>query len=141
VRIKKRGGAAAAGRTLLDPAPEPPAPARQATPGDRHAGREVLEDIEVARRLIARAEHGAALELLQASLRAHPGNECLRALITETETACIDGLRRSVDGDAVPIVLEIERTRVPLNAEESFLLSLIDGESGCARCSAWPTAG
>lgn len=135
VRVKSAGGAAPAGaRTLLDPEPETePAtatvPAEPEAPRDAHAGQEALADIEVARRLLERGEHGQALERLQASLGAHPGNECLRAMIVEAETACIAGLRRSVKSNSIPVVLELEPADAPLNAEESFLLSVIDGDS------------
>ena len=135
VKIKSRDGAGTPGiRTLLDP-PEPRQPKQATEPeegsgeAESDAGRELLADIEVARRLISRDESSAALELLQASLRAHPGNDALRTLIAEAEEACMKGLRGSVSSDAVPVVVDADAAEGEVSPEESFLLSLIDGKT------------
>jgi hypothetical protein len=105
--------------------------ARSASTGPVVQGRDLDVEVEVASRLMARGEHEAALELLNASYRANAGESYLRRLIFKAETAYVDSLRRDeLPGDKIPVLQENAGTpSEPLGSEESFLVSLIDGES------------
>lgn len=89
-------------------------------------------EIEVATRLISRGEHEAALELLNASYRAHPADSHLKRLITRAEAAYIQAVRgEELSPEKIPVLLPAEEgsDRQQLGPQESFLLSLIDGRS------------
>jgi len=94
-------------------------------------GRDLDVEVEVASRLMARGEHEAALELLNASYRANSGESYLRRLICKAETAYVDSVRRNeLPGDKIPVLEETAGSqRESLGSEESFLVSLIDGVS------------
>jgi hypothetical protein len=102
-------------------------------PGDPGIGHtELDEEVEVATRLMSRNEHGAALELLNASYRANPGENYLRRLIFRTERAYMENLQRrnfSYDRTPIKIADAIENLNTEIRSEESFLLSLIDGDT------------
>jgi hypothetical protein len=123
--------------SALTPAPAPPAPA---TPEPGHAGAvEAIENsdahrlhsrLEAARKLMARSESEAALEILDQLYRQFPGDESLRRLTAEAEAAFIEKAYRhylppaKIPTLAKPIdVLESEK----LSPSEFFLLSRIDG--------------
>jgi hypothetical protein len=117
-------------RPPREPAEEPdprPAEAR------RSPDRELETEVAVATRLLSRGEHEAALELLNASYRAHPGETYLRQLISKAEAAYIEAIRRRHDlsGDKIPVLREPPEGEAHerLSSEESFLRSLIDGET------------
>jgi len=98
--------------------------------GIRHS--ELDDEVEVATRLMSRREYAAALELLNASYRANPGENYLRRLIFRAEQAYMDNLQRrnfSYDRTPVKIVDAVESPSVEVRSEESFLLSLIDGST------------
>jgi len=93
---------------------------------------DVETEVEVANRLSSRGEYEAALELLNASYRAHPGDSYLRRLITKAEEAFVESVRRhGLASDKVPIRARQTDAESPtdLGSEESFLLSLIDGKT------------
>ncbi len=105
----------------------PPAPAASApTPP-----KALSAEIEVADRLLERGEHEAALELLTAVHRAHPGEAYLREKISRAEQALEKAHRETFDPDKVPVLrCPPERVReLGLSPEASFLPSLIDGET------------
>ena len=98
--------------------------------GVRHT--ELDEEVEVATRLMSRREYSAALELLNASYRANPGENYLRRLIFRAERAYMENLQRrnfSYDRTPVKIADAIENLNTEIRSEESFLLSLIDGDT------------
>jgi hypothetical protein len=68
---------------------------------------------------------------LNASYRANSGESYLRRLISKAETAYIDSIRRNeLPVDKIPVLqAHDEQPNEPLGSEESFLVSLIDGES------------
>jgi hypothetical protein len=93
---------------------------------------DVETEVEVANRLSSRGEWEASLELLNASYRANPGDSYLRRLITKAEAAFVESARRhGLDSDKVPMRTRRTDSEPPtdLGSEESFLLSLIDGET------------
>ena len=93
---------------------------------------ELDAEVEVATRLMHRREYAAALELLNASYRANPGDGYLRRLISRAEQAYTDRLRRrdfSYDRTPVAIPDALADPAAEIRSEESFLLSLIDGET------------
>jgi len=93
---------------------------------------ELDAEVDVAARLMHRREYAATLELLNASYRANPGDGYLRRLISRAEQAYTDRLRRrdfSYDRTPVAIPDALADPRVDVRSEESFLLSLIDGET------------
>jgi hypothetical protein len=117
--------------SLRDISPDTASTGMSRTP---ETGREtdVETEIEVANRLSSRGEYEAALELLNASYRAHPGDSYLRRLIAKAEAAFIESVRRhGLASDKVPIRMQLAEGDDPadLGSEESFLLSLIDGET------------
>jgi hypothetical protein len=98
--------------------------------GVRHS--ELDDEVEVATRLMSRREYSAALELLNASYRANPGESYLRRLIFRAERAYMENLqRRNFSYDRMPakIAATVESLNTEIGSEESFLLSLIDGET------------
>jgi hypothetical protein len=91
---------------------------------------EIDEEVEVATRMLSRREFSAALELLNATYRANPGENYLRRLIFRAEEAYVESLRRrNFSYDRTPTKVEevIQDPAVEIRSEESFLLSLIDG--------------
>lgn len=89
-------------------------------------------EVEVARRLMSRGEHEAALELLNASYRAHPDENYLRRLIAKAEAEFVESMQtHRLAPDRVPVALPRDGappTR-PLGPQEAYLLSLLDGSS------------
>ena len=93
---------------------------------------ELDAEVEVARRLMRRDEHEAALELLNASYRAHPDESYLRRLIAKAEAAYIDSAQRhGLSYERVPVPARSEDGSLPagLGPQESFLVSLLDGRA------------
>ena len=89
-------------------------------------------EVDVAARLMHRREYAAALELLNASYRANPGDGYLRRLIARAEQAYTERLRRrDFSYDRTPVALPdaLADPRLDVRSEESFLLSLIDGDT------------
>jgi len=89
-------------------------------------------EVEVAQQLIARGEYGAALELLNASYRAHPADDYLRRLITKTESAFVELMRsHDLSPERVPMILRYpeDEERARLEPAARFLLSKVDGRT------------
>jgi hypothetical protein len=89
-------------------------------------------EVTVAGRLMSRGEYAAALELLNASYRAHPGESHLTRLIAKAEAGYVETVRKDeLSSSKVPVLRgTVESLREQqLGPEESFLVTLIDGES------------
>jgi len=111
-------------------------PAQQAQPEQAEVPRptasELDAEVEVARRLMRRDECEAALELLNASYRAHPDEGHLRRLIAKAEAAYIDSAQRhGLSYERIPVPARSEDGSLPqgLGPQESFLISLLDGRA------------
>jgi hypothetical protein len=104
----------------------PPPTAGAGTGSDRS---ELEEEVAVASRLMSRDEHEAALELLNATYRAHPGETYLRQQIVKAERALVDAMRDDLPSSNVPIRVESDDPAAQelLSAHESYLLTLMDG--------------
>ncbi len=87
-------------------------------------------DLEVARRLMVRGDFDAALGILDAVYKAHPGDDALRRLLAEAEAAFLEKAYRHY----LPAgkVLSLTRPAHTLTGEnlspaEFFLISRVDG--------------
>jgi hypothetical protein len=159
VEIREIRPVAADAATLLDPPPPSPQetaeswgafgidddelnrdlPERPSLPAARasgipttDAGAELDAEVEVATRLLERGEYEAALELLNASYRAHPDENHLRRLIAKAEDAYVDHVQRqglSYDRVPVPVADESGSSLTGLGPQECFLMSLLNGTS------------
>jgi hypothetical protein len=110
----------------------PPDSRSSGAENQRSSTSELDAEVEVARRLMKRDEHEAALELLNASYRAHPDESYLRRLIAKAEAAYIDSAQRhGLSYDRIPVPARSEDGSLPqgLGPQESFLLSLLDGDA------------
>jgi len=107
-----------------------------AASGAPHAGvaardGRVGSEIEMAVDLLARNEPEAALAILAAACRAHPGDPAFREPTARAEAACREHAIRVLDPSSVPFLakpaelLGAER----LSATESYLAGLLDGKS------------
>jgi hypothetical protein len=124
-------------------APRPVAGTRAAPPSAAPVARAVVSaagaptgadpgsEIEVALRLLSRNEPEAALAILGAAYRAHPGEPTLRELVGKAEGACRDNALRVLDPSKVPCLKRpaAELAGEYLSATESYLASLLDGRS------------
>jgi hypothetical protein len=115
-----------------------PPPAQVPSPAVRpesamDAGHEasVSGEIEMALSLMSRNEPEAALAILGATYRSHPGDPTLRELLGKAEAASRDNAVRILDPRAVPILTRPaeEIAKEPLSPTESYLTSLLDGKS------------
>ena len=116
----------------LDPAEREPARRLQGGDAPRASVSELDAEVEVARRLMQRDEHEAALELLNASYRAHPDESHLGRLIAKAEAAYIESAQRhGLSYDRVPVPARSDDGSLPqgLGPQESFLISLLDGHA------------
>jgi hypothetical protein len=95
------------------------------------AGSELDTEVEVASRLLKRGEYEAALELLNASYRAHPDENYLRRQIAKTEAAYVEHVQRhGLTHDRVPVAASSDPAVMQgLGPQECYLMSLIDGVS------------
>jgi hypothetical protein len=125
--------AGSAGRT--PEVPQPPAvaePSAKATPADGIESDTGLGgEIAVALRLLSRNEPEAALAILAAAYRDHPGDPTLRELVGKAEGACRESAFRVLDPSKVPCLKRsaAELAGEPLSPTESYLTSLLDGRS------------
>lgn len=134
--------AGTAGGAVAAPAPSPAPPPAAATA--IHAGhatpsvsavapapaRTLESDLSEARQLTQRGEIDAALDVLNAAYRDHPGDDSLRRLIAEAEAAFVEkAYRHYLPPGRVPVLTRpIESlTADSLSPIEYFLLSRIDG--------------
>jgi len=87
-------------------------------------------DLEVAGNLMSRGEYDAALEILNGTYKAHPGDETLGRLLAEAEACFLEkAYRHYVPPAKIPVLLRPpeELTEEQISPEEYFLLSRIDG--------------
>jgi len=99
---------------------------------DTHAtpGSELDTEVDVASRLLSRGEYEAALELLNASYRAHPDENHLRRLIAKAESAYVEHVQRhGLTLDKVPVLDADGSATHGLGPQESYLISLLDGKA------------
>jgi len=103
-----------------------PGPAVEAA---REAG--VSGEIEMALRLMSRNEPEAALAILGATYRDHPGDPTIRELLGKAEAASRDNALRVLDPRGVPCLTRPAEViaRELLSPTESYLTSLLDGQS------------
>jgi hypothetical protein len=103
-----------------------PGPAVEAA---REAG--VSGEIEMALRLMSRNEPEAALAILGATYRDHPGDPTIRELLAKAEAASRDNALRVLDPRGVPCLTRPAEViaRELLSPTESYLTSLLDGQS------------
>jgi hypothetical protein len=116
----------------LDPSERRQFPRQGGGESTRSSVSELDAEVEVARRLLKRDEHEAALELLNASYRAHPDEGYLRRLIAKAEADYIDSAQRhGLSYDLVPVPARSADGSLPqgLGPQESFLISLLDGRA------------
>lgn len=88
-------------------------------------------DLEVAGNLMSRGEFDAALEILNGTYKAYPGDEALGRLLAEAEACFLEkAYRHFVPPHKVPVLLRPpdELTQEQISPEEYFLLSRIDGQ-------------
>jgi hypothetical protein len=88
-------------------------------------------EIEVALRMLSRNEPEAALAILSASYRDHPGDPTIRELMSRAEGSCRDNAIRVLEPSRVPRLAQPadQLGQVPLSATESYLTTLMDGKS------------
>lgn len=88
-------------------------------------------DLEVARKLMARGEFEAALDILDAAYRSEPGDDALRRLLAEAEAAFIEkAYRHYLPGSKLLFLKKSVSalTSEQLSPAEFFLISRIDGK-------------
>jgi hypothetical protein len=107
--------------TVTESSPQPPSTANA----------DLAAELAVAMRFMERGEHEAALEMLNASYRAHPLDATIRHLITQCEAAVEKKHTAELAPEKVPHLLKPaeELAEHDLSAEASFLPSLIDGKT------------
>jgi hypothetical protein len=87
-------------------------------------------DLEIARRLMANGDFDSALEILDRAYRMQPGDEALRRLLAEAETAFVEkAYRHYLPPAKVPVLVKPPQTLQSehLSPAEFFLLSRMDG--------------
>jgi hypothetical protein len=87
-------------------------------------------DLEVAGNLMSRGEYDAALEILNVTYKAHPGDETLGRLLAEAEVCFLEkAYRHYVPPAKIPTLLRPpeELAQEQISPQEYFLLSRIDG--------------
>jgi hypothetical protein len=88
------------------------------------------DDLDVARRLLARGEYDAALDILDRAYKSQSGDDALRRLLVEAEAAFVEKAYRHFLPPSKIVVLarRVETlTTEHLSPAEFFLLSRIDG--------------
>ena len=92
---------------------------------------DLAAEMEVAMRLLAREEHEAALQVLNASYRAYPGDATLAQLVAKTERAFEQAQQHEFAPQKLPTLKVAPEAllRENLSPEASFLPSLIDGKT------------
>jgi len=116
----------------LEPAERGRIPRREGADAAGASVSELDSEIEVARRLMKRGEWEAALELLNASYRAHPDESHLRRMIAKAEAGYIDSAQQhGLSYEKIPVPAQSEDGSLPLGLgpQESFLISLFDGRA------------
>lgn len=89
------------------------------------------EELAVAQGLLARNEPDAALAVLNATARAHPGAPLVREMISRAESVWAESLHARIPADAVPVqvasVSGLDGDTV--EPGEAYLLTLVDGRT------------
>jgi hypothetical protein len=98
---------------------------------DASASGDPAAEIEFANRLLERGEHDAAVAVLHAAARAHPGVSSIRQTITKVEESYVDMTAAEIPEDKVPVVVsEIPRgEKDGLSPDAAYLVSLINGQA------------
>lgn len=115
--------------TDTSPIAEPAAPSpAEAVEG---ANVDLATEIAVAMSLMERGENEAAIEVLNASYRAHPGDASLRHLVAKAEQAIERSHSSELAPEKVPHLLKSAEDVAgeSLSTEAAFLPSLIDGKT------------
>jgi hypothetical protein len=113
-----------------EPKPAPAAAAVAARKAEPPVETSLDADLEVAGNLMSRGEYDAALEILNGTYKAHPGDETLGRLLAEAEACFLEkAYRHYVPPAKIPVLLRApeELTEEQISPEEYFLLSRIDG--------------
>jgi hypothetical protein len=129
VTIKRELSADPKSTTLLDGVSS--APTKPSDRDDDDAPVSLEEETRVAGILLARGEHGAAVELLHASRRAHADSRELPELIARAETIYQESAKKGrLAPNLIPVLRrsQDELGDVPLSPNARYLLSLIDGD-------------
>jgi hypothetical protein len=87
-------------------------------------------DLEVAGNLVKRGEFDAAIEILNETYKAHPGDQTLGRLLAEAEACFLEkAYRHLLPAGKVPVLLRPaeDLATEQISPEEYFLLSRIDG--------------
>ncbi|HEX6852066.1 MAG TPA: DUF4388 domain-containing protein [Candidatus Polarisedimenticolaceae bacterium] len=87
-------------------------------------------DLEIARRLMAQGDFDSALEILDRAYRMQPGDESLRRLLAEAESAFVEkAYRHYLPPSKIPVLMKPPQTlqNEHLSPAEFFLLSRMDG--------------
>jgi len=114
----------------IAPVQAPSAPASAAPVAKPVVEVSLDSDLEVAGNLMSRGEYDAALEILNVSYTAHPGDETLGRLLAEAEACFLEkAYRHHVPTAKIPVLLRPpeELAQEQISPEEYFLLSRIDG--------------
>ena len=110
---------------------EVPAAAATAAPVAKPSVEVSLDsDLEVAGNLMSRGEFDAALEILNVTYKAHPGDETLGRLLAEAEACFLEkAYRHYVPPAKIPALLRPpeDLAQEQISPQEYFLLSRIDG--------------
>jgi hypothetical protein len=111
------------------PVAGPAAPATSEPVEETHV--DLATEIAVGMSLMERGENEAALEVLNASYRAHPGDTSLRHLVAKAEQAIEHSHSAELSPEKVPHLLKSaeELAGERLSTEAAFLPSLIDGKT------------
>lgn len=99
--------------------------------GDAQERHDPDTELAVARRLLARAEHEAALAVLHAASRAFPGVPAVKQMISEVEAAFLESVQADFPQDRIPVPIPVEEPDPDhtLSPDEAYLLSILDGRS------------
>ncbi len=103
-----------------------PLPLEKPEPESPGALDDITLEIAVARRLTARNENEAALEVLAAAQRVAPDHEGLEKLVADAEAACLADAQ-DLAPTKIPVRVETDLGKKGLSPTELFLLTLIDG--------------
>ena len=87
---------------------------------------DITLELEVARRMTARKENEAALEILAAAQRAAPDHDGVAKLVADAEAACLADAH-DLAPTQVPFRVNTDLGTTGLSPTELFLLTLIDG--------------
>jgi hypothetical protein len=119
-----------AAAAVAEPPPAAPAEAPPAATANPAVATSLDADLEVAGNLMSRGEYDAALEILNGTYKAHPGDETLGRLLAEAEACFLEkAYRHYLPPAKIPVLLRPpeELAQEQISPQEYFLLSRIDG--------------